>query len=132
MADADPPSGKRAAPAGHFDILIVGAGLSGIGAAAHVTARLPGKSYAILEARHAIGGTWDLFRFPGIRSDSDVQTYAYAFKPWTAPDTLASGEAIRRYLDDTLDEFGLREHVRLGHRVGRIEWSSGQLVALKG
>lgn len=106
------------------DVVVVGAGVSGIGTAWHLQDAVGGVTFAVLEAREAIGGTWDLFRFPGIRSDSDVQTYAYAFKPWTAPDTLATGEAIRDYLDQTLDEFGLRAHLRLGHRVTRIEWSS--------
>jgi monooxygenase len=110
--------------ADHFDVLIIGAGLSGIGAACHLQNKCPRKDFAILEARDCIGGTWDLFRYPGVRSDSDVQTYAYAFRPWTAPDTLASGDAILRYLDDTIDEAGLREHLRFGHRVTRIEWSS--------
>ena len=78
----------------------------------------------MLEARDAIGGTWDLFRYPGVRSDSDVQTYAYAWKPWTNDDTVADGDAILRYLDDAVDEHDLRRHVRFGHRVQRIEWSS--------
>jgi cation diffusion facilitator CzcD-associated flavoprotein CzcO len=90
----------------------------------HLHDALPELSFTMLEARDAIGGTWDLFRYPGIRSDSDVQTYSYAFRPWTAPDMLASGDAILRYLDDTLEEHGLRQHVRLGHRVAGIEWSS--------
>jgi cation diffusion facilitator CzcD-associated flavoprotein CzcO len=106
------------------DVVVVGAGVSGIGTAWHLQDALPDVSFTVLEARDAIGGTWDLFRYPGVRSDSDVQTYAYAFKPWTSPDTLASGDAILRYLDETLDEHGLREHVRLGHRVTRAEWSS--------
>jgi cation diffusion facilitator CzcD-associated flavoprotein CzcO len=106
------------------DVVVIGAGVSGIGTAWHLQDALPDVSFTVLEARDAIGGTWDLFRYPGVRSDSDVQTYAYAFKPWTAPDTLASGDAILRYLDETLDEHGLREHVRVGHRVIRVEWSS--------
>jgi len=106
------------------DVVVVGAGISGIGTAVHLQDALPAVTYTVLEARDAIGGTWDLFRFPGIRSDSDVQTYAYAFKPWSSPDTLASGDAIRRYLDETIDQYGVREHLRLAHRVHRIEWSS--------
>jgi cation diffusion facilitator CzcD-associated flavoprotein CzcO len=106
------------------DVVVVGAGVSGIGTAWHLQDAVPGVGFTVLEARDAIGGTWDLFRYPGVRSDSDVQTYAYAFKPWTSPDTLASGDAILRYLDETLDEYGLREHLRLRHRVNRIEWSS--------
>jgi cation diffusion facilitator CzcD-associated flavoprotein CzcO len=106
------------------DVVVVGAGVSGIGVAAHLHDSLADVTFTVLEARHAIGGTWDLFRYPGVRSDSDVQTYAYAFKPWSSPDTLASGDAILRYLDDTIDEHGVRQHLRLGTRVNRIEWSS--------
>ena len=108
------------------DVVVVGAGVSGIGTAWHLQDALPGVTFTVLEARDAIGGTWDLFRFPGVRSDSDVQTYAFAFKPWTSTETLASGDAILRYLDETLDDYGLRERVRLGHRVTRIEWSSAE------
>jgi cation diffusion facilitator CzcD-associated flavoprotein CzcO len=106
------------------DVVVVGAGVSGIGTAWHLQDAVPELTFTVLEGRDAIGGTWDLFRFPGVRSDSDVQTYAYAFKPWNSPDTLASGDAILRYLDETVDEFGLRDHIRLHHRVRRIEWSS--------
>src|SRR5690242_11571895 len=113
-------------PAEWVDVVVVGAGVSGIGTAVHLRESVPGLTFAVLEARDAIGGTWDLFRYPGVRSDSDVQTYAYAFKPWTSPDTLASGDAILRYLDETIDDYGLREHLRLGHRVLRVEWSSEQ------
>ena len=108
------------------DVVVIGAGVSGIGTAWHLQDALPELSFTVLEGRDAIGGTWDLFRFPGVRSDSDVQTYAYAFKPWTSSETLASGDAILRYLDETVDEYGLRAHLRLGHRVRRIEWSSEQ------
>ncbi len=107
-----------------FDVVVVGAGVSGIGAAHHLRAELPDLSFTVLEARDAIGGTWDLFRYPGVRSDSDVQTYAYAWKPWTGDDTVADGAAILRYLDDALEEQDLRRHVRFGQRVRRIEWSS--------
>jgi cation diffusion facilitator CzcD-associated flavoprotein CzcO len=108
------------------DVVVIGAGVSGIGTAVHLQDSLPGLTFTILEAREAIGGTWDLFRYPGVRSDSDVQTYAYAFKPWSEPDTLASGDAILRYLDDTIDEHGLREHLQLGTRVARVAWSSDE------
>jgi cation diffusion facilitator CzcD-associated flavoprotein CzcO len=108
------------------DVVVIGAGVSGIGTAWHLQDALPDVSFTVLEARDAIGGTWDLFRYPGVRSDSDVQTYAYAFKPWTTNDTLASGDAILHYLDETLDDFGLRDHVRLGLRVVRVEWSTGE------
>jgi cation diffusion facilitator CzcD-associated flavoprotein CzcO len=107
-----------------FDVVVVGAGVSGIGAAMHLRTETPDLSFTLLEARDAIGGTWDLFRYPGVRSDSDVQTYAYAWKPWTNDDTVADGDAILRYLDDAIDEQDLRRRVRFGHRVRRIEWSS--------
>ena len=107
-----------------LDVLIVGAGLSGIGAAAMLQSRCPGKRYAILEARGAIGGTWDLFRYPGIRSDSDMYTLGYAFKPWLAPKAIADGPAIREYIRDTARSHGIERHIRFGHKVVRAEWSS--------
>jgi cation diffusion facilitator CzcD-associated flavoprotein CzcO len=108
----------------HVDVLIVGAGLSGIGAAHHVQASLPGKSYAILEARHAIGGTWDLFRFPGVRSDSDMHTLGYRFRPWLAAKAIAEGPEILKYVRDTAAEAGIDKHIRFGHRVTRASWCS--------
>ena len=84
----------------HVDVLIVGAGMSGIGAAHHLQEALPGTTYAILEAREAIGGTWDLFRYPGIRSDSDLHTFGFAFKPWTDEDAIAGAGKILDYLQD--------------------------------
>ena len=107
-----------------FDVVVIGAGLSGIGVARHLRAAFPDLSIVILDARAAIGGTWDLFRYPGVRSDSDLHTYGYAFKPWTGPDAIASGSAILGYLDEAIDEGDLRSAVRLGHRVERITWSS--------
>ena len=107
-----------------LDVLIVGAGLSGIGAAAMLQQRCPGKRYAILEARDAIGGTWDLFRYPGIRSDSDMYTLGYAFKPWVDAKAIADGAAIRAYIRDTAREHGIERHIRYGHKVVRAEWSS--------
>jgi monooxygenase len=108
----------------HFDVLIVGAGLSGIGAACHLRRSCPQKTYAILEARDCIGGTWDLFRYPGIRSDSDMYTLGYAFRPWRDAKAIADGPSILEYVRDTAREHGVQEQIRFGHRVVRAEWSS--------
>ncbi|MFL6682599.1 MAG: alpha/beta hydrolase fold domain-containing protein, partial [Burkholderiaceae bacterium] len=108
----------------HLDALIIGAGLSGIGAAVHLQDDFPGRRFAILESRDAIGGTWDLFRYPGVRSDSDMFTLGYAFKPWTDEKSLADGPAIRNYIVETAVEHGLDRQVRFGHKVVRAEWSS--------
>ncbi len=107
----------------HFDVLIVGAGLSGIGAGAHLRMNCPQKSFAILEGRSAMGGTWDLFRYPGIRSDSDMYTLGYRFRPWTDPKAIADGPAILRYIRETSVEFDLDKTIRYGHRVRRASWS---------
>ena len=107
----------------HFDVIIVGAGLSGIGMAHHLQRLAPAETYAILEARGAIGGTWDLFRYPGIRSDSDMHTLGYNFRPWTDPDAIAGGDKIRRYIEDTAREAGIDRHIRFGTRVKRAAWS---------
>ena len=108
----------------HCEVLIVGAGLSGVGAAAHLQRGCPDKSFLILEARQAIGGTWDLFRYPGIRSDSDMYTLGYAFKPWTSAKAIADGPAIRAYVEETAAERGIDQHIRFGHRVVAADWSS--------
>ena len=108
----------------HVDVLIVGAGLSGVGAACHLQRRCPGKTFAILEARGAIGGTWDLFRYPGVRSDSDMFTLGYSFRPWTDPRAIADGASICRYIRETAREHGVDEHIRFHHQVSRAEWSS--------
>jgi monooxygenase len=110
----------------HVDVLIVGAGLSGIGAACHLQRRCPGKSYAILEARDSIGGTWDLFRYPGIRSDSDMHTLGYSFRPWKAAKSIADGPSILSYIEETAREFGVDDKIRFGHRVVRADYSSDQ------
>ncbi len=111
-------------PAEHVDVLIVGAGLSGIGAAWHLQSKCPGKSYAILEGRDAIGGTWDLFRYPGIRSDSDMYTLGYAFKPWTHKNAIADGPTILTYVRDVAKDYGIDRHIRFHHQVARASWST--------
>ncbi|GGE03980.1 cyclohexanone monooxygenase [Polymorphobacter glacialis] len=108
----------------HFDVLIVGAGLSGIGAAIHLQNDAPDRSFAILEGRDAIGGTWDLFRYPGIRSDSDMYTLGYKFKPWTAAKAIADGPSIRSYIHEAAAEHDIERHIRFGHQVRAAAWSS--------
>jgi cation diffusion facilitator CzcD-associated flavoprotein CzcO len=108
----------------HVDVLIVGAGLSGIGAAHHIQSAFPRRSYTILEARDAIGGTWDLFRYPGVRSDSDMHTLGYRFRPWTRAEAIADGPAILEYVRETAAEAGIDRHIRYRHRVLRAEWST--------
>jgi monooxygenase len=108
----------------HVDVLIVGAGLSGIGAGYHVQAKCPGKTFAILEARDSIGGTWDLFRYPGIRSDSDMYTLGFRFRPWPDAKAIADGPAILDYVRDTARMYGIDEKIRFHHRVVRADWST--------
>jgi cation diffusion facilitator CzcD-associated flavoprotein CzcO len=108
----------------HVDVLIVGAGLSGVGAACHLRRSLPGKAFAILEAREDMGGTWDLFRYPGIRSDSDMFTLGYSFRPWRESEAIADGPSILRYIRDTAREYRIDEAIRFCHRVVRAEWST--------
>ncbi|WP_433564907.1 flavin-containing monooxygenase [Nocardia sp. CA-151230] len=110
----------------HLDVVIVGAGLSGIGAAYRLQSEQPGRSYAILEARDALGGTWDLFRYPGIRSDSDMFTLGYPFKPWRDAKSIADGPAILRYITETATENGIDGHIRYGTKVVGAEWDSGE------
>lgn len=107
-----------------LDVLIVGAGVSGIGAAYYLQRDHPGRSYAILEAREASGGTWDLFRYPGVRSDSDLQTFGYEFRPWRSPVAIAEGDTILAYLRDTAAEYGIDRHIRYGATVTAAGWSS--------
>ncbi|MGI9325805.1 MAG: flavin-containing monooxygenase [Pseudomonadales bacterium] len=108
----------------HVDVLIVGAGISGVSAAYHLKESCPSKSYAILEGRAAIGGTWDLFRYPGIRSDSDMHTLGFRFKPWREAKAIADGPAIRKYVNETADENGITEHIHFQHRVLSASWST--------
>src|SRR5688572_30259248 len=110
----------------HFDVLIVGAGLSGIGAGAHLRMRCPGKTFAILEGREGMGGTWDLFRYPGVRSDSDMYTLGYRFRPWRDGKAIADGPAILKYIRETAEEYDLNKVIRYGHRVRRAVWSSAE------
>lgn len=108
----------------HVDVLVVGAGLSGIAAAYYLQTHSPSKSYTILEARDAIGGTWDLFRYPGVRSDSDMYTLGYTFRPWDSPNAIAEGGAIRQYIRDTAAAFGIDQKIRFRHRMCGAAWSS--------
>ena len=108
----------------HVDVVVVGAGISGIGAGYHLQTECPDRSYVILEGRADIGGTWDLFRYPGVRSDSDMHTLGYSFKPWTAEKSIADGPSIMAYLRETVAEHGIDRHIRFGHLVRRAEWSS--------
>jgi cation diffusion facilitator CzcD-associated flavoprotein CzcO len=108
----------------HLDVLIVGAGLSGVGAGCYLESECPWASYAIFEARDAIGGTWDLFRYPGIRSDSDMFTLGYSFRPWDGEKSIADGESILQYIKDTATEVGVDKHIRFNHRIIRADWFS--------
>ena len=110
----------------HRDVIIVGAGLSGIGAAYHLTDKCPDRSYLLLESRQALGGTWDLFRYPGIRSDSDMHTLGYSFKPWESKKAIADGPAILKYVRETATENNIEQHIRYGHRLISASWCSKQ------
>ena len=107
-----------------LDVLIIGAGLSGIGMACHLTRDCPGKTFAVLERRQSIGGTWDLFRYPGIRSDSDMYSFGYAFRPWNDTKVLADGPAIRQYVIDTAKEYGVDRHIRYGLKITHADYAS--------
>jgi monooxygenase len=108
----------------HFDVLIIGAGLSGVGAGYHLLHKCPAKNFVILEGRDCIGGTWDLFRYPGIRSDSDMFTLGYSFKPWTEPQAIADGPSILKYVRETATENGIDKKIRFHHKVKRASWST--------
>ncbi|MDW3097929.1 MAG: NAD(P)/FAD-dependent oxidoreductase [Alphaproteobacteria bacterium] len=108
----------------HIDVLIIGAGISGVGAGYHLKANSPGKSFAILEGRETMGGTWDLFKYPGIRSDSDMYTLGYSFRPWTDPKAIADGPSILKYVKDTAREHGIDKHIRFSHKVISADWST--------
>lgn len=110
----------------HFDVLIIGAGVSGIGMACHLQRECPGKSFAILERRQSLGGTWDLFRYPGIRSDSDMFTFGYNFRPWTGGKVLADGASIKRYVSETAQENNIEQHIQYGLAVKTADWSSAE------
>jgi cation diffusion facilitator CzcD-associated flavoprotein CzcO len=112
----------------HFDVLIVGGGLSGIGAAHRLQQNCPRRSFAILEARGCIGGTWDLFRYPGVRSDSDMFTLGYSFRPWSAARAIADGGVILQYIRDTAAEFGIDAKIRFNHAVKCASWSSPEAI----
>lgn len=110
------------------DVLIVGAGLSGIGAAHRLITENPNRTFRIVERRDAIGGTWDLFRYPGVRSDSDMYTLSYPFKPWTNRKAIADGADIKKYLEDTAVEYGIADRISYGRKVTNAEWSSDEAV----
>ena len=108
------------------DVVIVGAGISGISAAWHLQDRCPDKSYVILERRDNLGGTWDLFKYPGIRSDSDMFTLGFRFKPWTSEKAIADGPSIMSYLKETVAEYGIDKHIRYGQKVVAADWSDAE------
>lgn len=123
----------------HVDVLIIGAGLSGIGAACHLIREQTGSTYAILERRENIGGTWDLFKYPGIRSDSDMLTFGFGFRPWIGTKVLADGASIRDYVEETAKEYGVTDHINFGRKVvamdfdrATAQWSVTVLVEATG
>ena len=127
MAEAAPSAPLHVGDPGrveYFDVLIVGAGLSGIAAAYHLQTKCPAKTYAILDGRNAIGGTWDLFRYPGVRSDSEMHTLGYPFRPWRDRKAIADGSSIREYIVETAQEYGIDRKIRFGHQVTHASWSS--------
>jgi monooxygenase len=125
---ASPARGEGPASPEHVDVLIIGAGLSGVGAACRLRQRHPGREFVILEARESMGGTWDLFRYPGIRSDSDMYTLGYDFRPWTGTKSIADGGSILRYVKDTARRYGITDHIRYQRRVVALSWDSRQAL----
>lgn len=119
---------KHTTTAEHIDVLIVGAGLSGICTAYYLQTRCPQKRYALLESRNAIGGTWDLFRYPGVRSDSDMHTLGFSFRPWQDTKVIADGPSILKYVRETAVEFGIEQRIRFNHQVRRASWSSTEAL----
>ena len=107
-----------------LDVIIIGAGISGIGAACHLRRNCPNKSFLILEGRNNLGGTWDLFKYPGIRSDSDMHTFSYKFNPWTNKTTISDGKTILKYLNETSSKFDLDKKIKYNHWVNEICWNS--------
>src|SRR5215211_8745401 len=111
----------------HFDVLIVGAGISGVGGAYHLTQQRPGTSFVVLESQASFGGTWITHRFPGIRSDSDLHTFGYRFKPWTGP-PIATGAEILAYMGEVIEENGLAPRIRYRHKILSASWSSEETL----
>src|SRR5467141_2463335 len=107
----------------HFDVIIAGAGISGVGAAYHLTTQCPGTSFVVLETQESFGGTWLTHRYPGIRSDSDLYTFGYRFKPWTSA-PIATAAEIRAYMGEVIAENGLENHIRYRHQIASASWSS--------
>jgi cation diffusion facilitator CzcD-associated flavoprotein CzcO len=124
---AEAPRPEAETEVEHFDVLIVGAGISGVGSAYHLKTQCPGKTYVVLEAQESFGGTWLSHRYPGIRSDSDLYTFGYRFKPWVGP-PIALGSEIRKYMGEVIEENDLAPHIRYGHKVLSAEWSSGEAL----
>src|SRR4051812_36137871 len=116
-------SDSSSASVEHFDVLIVGAGISGIGSAYHLTKQLPTSSFVVLEAQESFGGTWLTHRYPGIRSDSDLHTFGYRFKPWTSA-PIATAAEILSYMGEVISENGLKQHIRYSHKISSASWSS--------
>ena len=120
------PAGMADAAPAFFDVIVVGAGISGIAAGHYLQTLCPGRTYTILEGRQAIGGTWDLFRYPGVRSDSDMFTLGYSFRPWDSDTSFATGPVIRDYVVATASEEGIDSHIRFGHRATSADWNSAE------